>query len=248
MTRRWGCIGLAIFGVAALVFRPQIRPMPRLLYNPSPSAPIGWYRVLPQETYQRGDLVASSLPEDVAGFAEQRGYLPRGAPVIKTIGAQEGELYCVTATGLNLEGYGTLTRLPTDGQGRVLIGLDRGCRSVKSGHILLVSAQSTGSFDGRYFGETPVGLVLGRAEYLGTVEGLSSRNDLEVGWARGLGADGKIKAHGSMLGLTPCLHINFYGATNKVLCPGLKQTGLESACCRGSNSRKCPAFHLRQRP
>jgi len=248
MMRRWPWIGLTILGVAALGFEPLVRPMPKLIYNPSPSAPIGWYRVLPQETYQRGDVVVSLLPEDIAAFAALRGYLPRDTPVIKTIGAQEGDRYCVTAMGLKLVGHELLARLSTDRDGRDLSGLDRGCRSVEHGHILLISMENSGSFDARYFGETPIDLVIGRAEYIGKIDGRYGRDNLEAGGARGLGADGKIKAHGSMLGLTPCLHINFYGTANRVTCPGFGEKGLKSALCRGSISQNFPALHANQRP
>src|SRR3546814_9631866 len=40
--------GFAAVGLAALAWAAFVQPLPRLIYNPSDSVPVGWYRVDPQ--------------------------------------------------------------------------------------------------------------------------------------------------------------------------------------------------------
>src|SRR3546814_4921719 len=48
--------GFAAVGLAALAWAAFVQPLPRLIYNPSDSVPVGWYRVQPL------DHRAASLP------------------------------------------------------------------------------------------------------------------------------------------------------------------------------------------
>ncbi|MEM6900381.1 MAG: hypothetical protein AAF583_11470 [Pseudomonadota bacterium] len=47
-------LGLFLLGLSSLP-----RKAPTILYNPSPSAEIGWYRIATVPAYERGDLVAA---------------------------------------------------------------------------------------------------------------------------------------------------------------------------------------------
>ena len=49
------------------------------------------------------------------------------------------------------------------------------------------------------------------------------------GGARGKGAQGKIKGDGAIQGITPCLHINFYGAV--IFFAALQILRMLSVCC-----------------
>ena len=49
------------------------------------------------------------------------------------------------------------------------------------------------------------------------------------GGARGKGAQGKIKGDGAIRGITPCLHINFYGAV--IFQAALRIFQMSSVCC-----------------
>ena len=40
--------GFVAVGLAALAWAAFVQPLPRLIYNPSDSVPVGWYRVDPQ--------------------------------------------------------------------------------------------------------------------------------------------------------------------------------------------------------
>lgn len=196
-------LGLALLGLSAL-----LNPEPRLIYNPSPSAPIGWYRVEPGTELTVGMLVASRLPEEAERLADRRQYLPRGMPVIKTVWAVSGDAYCLHADRLTMRGTAFPLALQ-DSSGRELPALERGCRAVAPGHVLLLSDAIGNSFDSRYFGEVPLSLVIGEAIYLGR------ERPGEVGdgaGARALGAQGKIKGPSAAGGLGRCLHISFKGA------------------------------------
>jgi type IV secretory pathway protease TraF len=77
--------GLSVCGLAALAWASFVHPLPRLIYNPSDSVAIGWYRVDPQghgidslpHSVSVGSIVLSTLPPDAAALAAQRGYLHR---------------------------------------------------------------------------------------------------------------------------------------------------------------------------
>jgi len=70
-------IGL-IITVAIVISTRQIiaPPQPRLLYNPSQSAAVGWYRVQPNLPIERGSQVAAYAPEWARRLADKRGLFP----------------------------------------------------------------------------------------------------------------------------------------------------------------------------
>ena len=195
--------GLALLALSAL-WQPELR----LIYNPSPSAAIGWYRIDPGPEVSPGMLVASWLPEEAERLADRRQYLPRGTPVIKTVWAVSGDRYCVQDGGLSVRGSRFEVR-SEDRSGRPLPVLEEGCRSVAEGHVLLLSNAIGNSFDSRYFGEVSLALVIGEAIYLG--KGRAGEVGDGAG-ARAVGAQGKIKGSSADLDLRPCLHISFKGA------------------------------------
>src|SRR3546814_18814932 len=85
--------GLSACGLAALAWASFVHPLPRLIYNPSDSVAVGWYRVdplghgtaSPPSPLSEGSNVLSALPPDAAVLAPQRGYLPaRGPPLTRS--------------------------------------------------------------------------------------------------------------------------------------------------------------------
>jgi len=79
---------IAVVTLCAASVTQIVRPtVPRVLYNPSPSAPIGWYRLRPNVIANRDDLVAAYAPKNGAVIAVERGYLPQNIPLIKTVWA-----------------------------------------------------------------------------------------------------------------------------------------------------------------
>ena len=90
-----GFVGLIItLAVVASARQIIAQPQPMLLYNPSPSAAIGWYRVQADLPVNRSAQVAGYAPEWARLMADERGYLPYDYPLIKTVWAVEGDEVC----------------------------------------------------------------------------------------------------------------------------------------------------------
>jgi conjugative transfer signal peptidase TraF len=154
-------------GTAAAALPAVRRPDVRLVYNASASAPLGWYLIRPATTPQVGDYVLATLPGAAAALAAQRGYLPLGVPILKQVGAVEGQHVCITGDALLVDGapFGRLRR--SDSHGRSLIGWPQ-CRRLSNGELMLLSTTNPASFDSRYFGPVSQSAVRGKAVPLWT--------------------------------------------------------------------------------
>jgi len=86
-----GVITLAIIGTSGQMLFP---PKPVLFYNPSYSAPVGWYKLRVNEPIVTGAQVAAYAPEWARIMADERGYLPYDYPLIKTVWAVYGDEVC----------------------------------------------------------------------------------------------------------------------------------------------------------
>src|SRR3546814_12193379 len=73
-------------GLAALARASFVPPAAHIIYNPSDSVPIGWYRIRPTGPTHIGSIVLARLPADVAALAAARGSLPSHLPHLKQIG------------------------------------------------------------------------------------------------------------------------------------------------------------------
>jgi len=70
---------LAVVGTTLQITMP---PRPKILYNPSSSAPIGWYQVTDNPSPKRHDLIAAYAPEWARRLGEERSYLPYDYPLV----------------------------------------------------------------------------------------------------------------------------------------------------------------------
>lgn len=138
----------------------------RVIYNPTASAPLGFYAVEAAEPPHVGDLVVSRLPAGAAALADRRLYVPSSVPVVKTVAAIGGNRVCREGAKLSVDGRVIATARTRDGAGRPLPAWS-GCQVLATRQVLLLSGHPS-SFDGRYFGPTDAGLVLGRARPLWT--------------------------------------------------------------------------------
>ena len=204
-------LGSALIALPATGLLPSI-----LLYNPSESAPQGWYRIESLEYVSRGDQVVSNLPQEAAEFASQRGYLPRGIPVIKTVAALEGDTVCDTGGVLAINDVPTVRMLAADKAGRPLPSPWRTCRLLLPDEVLLLSDRTQESFDGRYFGAVRKTDIIGRAVWMDSA--VQARSEGMRRQLRGR-TECKIKAHGANQGPLPCLHIDFYGSIPEDIVP-----------------------------
>lgn len=113
---------------------------------------------------------SASVPlDDLAGFLDERRYLPRGLPLLKRVLALSGTTVCrngaeITAYGMT---YGQARE--RDGQGRPL-PVWQGCRTLRADEAFFMNWESPDSFDGRYFGPLPLSTVVGRAIPLWTTD------------------------------------------------------------------------------
>ena len=173
LIRVLGALSLAALCTASLVqiVRPSV---PRLLYNPSPSAPIGWYRLRPDVYAKRDDLVAALAPVSGAALALERDYFPPNIPLIKTVWAVSGQQICHLDGQVLVQGRPALIVLKHDVLGRALPSRS-GCYELLKDEVFLVSNDVQTSFDSRYFGPVKRDNLLGRVEYLGKLKGRSER-------------------------------------------------------------------------
>ena len=138
-----------------------IAPHPRLLWNASPSAPIGLYWLRPDQDPQMGALVAIHPPATLGRFMAKRRYLPLGVPLLKHVAAQAGSRVCRWGTQISIDGQTVAAALLVDSHGRPL-PVWRGCRDIEPGQLFLLNP-SMDSLDSRYLGLIPASGLIGRA-------------------------------------------------------------------------------------
>jgi hypothetical protein len=96
--------GLSACGLAALAWASFVHPLPRLIYNPSDSVAVGWYRVDPLDPRTGSlprplsvDSIVLTRCRQAAALAAQRGYLPARVPLLKRVGAVAPQEVCIAA-------------------------------------------------------------------------------------------------------------------------------------------------------
>ncbi len=162
---------LAAFGVGY----PGLTPMPiKLIWNASASAPIGLYTIDFDGSFEVTDLVAVEAPEPLATFLADRGYLPKGVPLMKRVLAVSGQTVCRTNFIITVDGIEVGTALARDRAGRDL-PVWQGCRRVHTGEVFLMNWEVRDSLDSRYFGVISTDQIIGRAVPLWTDEDSDGR-------------------------------------------------------------------------
>jgi conjugative transfer signal peptidase TraF len=146
------------------------RPSPHLLWNASPSVPIGLYALSKIDTLKPGDLVAAKPPPALSRFMAERFYLPEGLPLIKHVGAVPGDTVCRQGQVIFIDGDPVATAEFRDHLGRTLPAW-QGCHRLAAKDVFLLNSEVPDSFDGRYFGVLPLSSVLGRTVPLFTRTG-----------------------------------------------------------------------------
>ncbi len=165
--------GLSACGLAALAWASFVSPLPRVIYNPTDSVPVGWYRVDPfdwltdplHNPVQVDSIVLVPLPVEAATLAAQRDYLPLGIPLLKRVGAIAPQQVCVIGRSVRIDGVPVAAVLPADHLGRPLPSWQQ-CRRLRPGELFLLSTTNPASFDSRYFGPVAASAVLGVAHPL----------------------------------------------------------------------------------
>jgi len=157
------CYAVAVL-IAAVVLTIVMPLRPLLVWNASASAPIGLYAVTPPHDLRVRDMVIARLPPAWRSLADSRRYLPAAVPLVKRVAAAPGDTVCAVGQDIFVNGRWVAERRIADGRGRPMPGWT-GCVTLRDGAVFLLT-EDTASFDGRYFGPTQRGELVGRAHLL----------------------------------------------------------------------------------
>ncbi len=157
---------LSACGLAALAWASFVTPSAHVVYNPSNSVPVGWYRIEPvnppADSLHVGSIVLARLPAEPAALAAQRGYLPSHIPLLKRVGAIAPQHVCIVGGVVRIDGVPVAAVLRADRLGRPLPSWPQ-CRALTEGELFLLSVTNPASFDSRYFGPIAASAVIGEA-------------------------------------------------------------------------------------
>jgi conjugative transfer signal peptidase TraF len=159
-TRRVAVLMAGAVGVLALAWSLTPRSY-RLVYNPTTSAPAGWYIVDGHADLRVDDYVLAYLPAEAARLADERQYLPLSVPILKRVGAVGSQCVCISGDSILIDGRITAQALRRDSRGRAL-PIWKHCGALASDELFLLSITNPASFDSRYFGPIPRGSVIGK--------------------------------------------------------------------------------------
>ena len=165
-----GVMTLAVIGTAGQIIFP---PKPVLLYNPSESAEVGWYRLKQDQPIILGAQVAAYAPEWARKLADARGYLPYDYPMIKTVWAVNGDEVCYNNQSVSVPKRPDIPVLGQDVLGRDM-PQKSGCIVLGLGEYMLLSPDVQTGFDSRYFGPVRAENILGVVQYLENQKNLKS--------------------------------------------------------------------------
>jgi conjugative transfer signal peptidase TraF len=161
MTFAWKTL-LAMSGAAtSLALTAALPPAPLLVWNTTASAPVGLYRLAPTGRPAAGDLVVARVPEPLASWFDEAGYLPRGVPLVKHVAAVTGQRICRSGEVLTVDGRFAAQDRDRDRFGRRL-PVWSGCYRLGRDELLLLNG-APDSLDGRYFGPSHQSDLIGRA-------------------------------------------------------------------------------------
>ncbi|WP_334146676.1 S26 family signal peptidase [Hyphomicrobium sp.] len=149
-------------GATLVVFPLWHQPRVRLIWNASASVPVGLYRVLAPRDPKAGALVVVTPTDELARFLAERGYLPRGLPLIKRLMARAGATVCRVGALITVDGAMRGVAHAHDSRGRPLPRW-QGCRTLDDDEVFVMNRDAPDSFDGRYIGPLPVLAITGRA-------------------------------------------------------------------------------------
>jgi conjugative transfer signal peptidase TraF len=134
---------------------------PFLVWNASASVPIGLYRVT-SAPIATGAFAVVRLPQQLAAFAQRRGYLVATSYSLKPVAAVAGDRVCRFGARLFVRHRHVANANVRDAHGRPLPAW-QGCQTVAVGSVFLL-APHPASFDSRYFGPLSLIDIVGRAE------------------------------------------------------------------------------------
>jgi conjugative transfer signal peptidase TraF len=155
LARTWlgiGAAAIALLAVASLNARDW------LIYNHTPSVPMGWY-VRGSDELARGALVTVRAQDVAADYAAARNFTDDGDRFIKRIAANDGDRVCADEDAIRINDRTVAHRAVHDSQGRALPHWS-GCHTLSADEVFLMG-DTDDSFDSRYFGPVSVADIEG---------------------------------------------------------------------------------------
>jgi conjugative transfer signal peptidase TraF len=150
---------LGLLAVSALTTALACLVASHLIWNRTPSMPLGVYARTPSVRVDEGVLVALRVPASVRPLVHERRYLPDGSLLIKPVAAVAGDHVCVHRGMLYINGEPFGAVLTRDTEDRELPEY-RGCGVLPEGQVFLASHHPR-SFDSRSFGPVDVHALQG---------------------------------------------------------------------------------------
>ncbi|SDG43411.1 conjugative transfer signal peptidase TraF [Bradyrhizobium sp. Rc2d] len=162
--------------IAALVAgaRVFVHPAPRLIWNATASTPTGFYTLHPIGQLRALELVVVRLPEPIANVLAERGFLPKGVPLLKHVMALPGQIVCRSGDVITVDTVDIGAAHDRDHLGRPLPRWS-GCSTLQPDEVFLMNPTAPDSLDGRYFGSLPITSIVARAVPLWTDEAADGR-------------------------------------------------------------------------
>lgn len=162
MTRQkriWSIVFVG-FLVVLLAVVSAVEFAPRIIWNATPSAPIGLYRIV-DKSPKFGDWVLVEPRSEVQEFIESRAYLPPDTPLLKRVAAKNGDEICRENEQIFVRKIYIADALVVDSHGREMPQWS-GCFVLGEDQYFLLNEHSK-SLDGRYFGKTHSNEIIGVA-------------------------------------------------------------------------------------
>jgi len=141
-----------VVGIGLVLASTRVDTRPILVWNASPSLPVGLYGVMAQPP-QLGDRVLARLPPRLAALAARRGYLAPTAYLLKPVAAINGDRVCRLGDRIYVRGR-FAARAKARDRARRALPTWQGCQTLRPGEVFLL-APDPDSFDSRYFGGLP---------------------------------------------------------------------------------------------
>lgn len=159
---RAGWLAAAVCAVSGVAVPLGVAPPKLLLWNASASVPVGLYALRSVDNPEIADLVVVVPPEPLAAYLAQRGYLPRGVPLLKRVAALPGQQVCRSGITISVDRAALGDARDRDARDRALPTW-QGCRILSADELFLMNWQAVDSFDGRYVGPIPRSSIIARA-------------------------------------------------------------------------------------
>jgi conjugative transfer signal peptidase TraF len=147
-------------GVGAMLHGMVAPARPRLVWNTTPSAPVGLYLVLSIPP-RRGALLVVEPPPRLRRFLTSRGYLSPRSRLIKTLAAVPGDRVCRRHSAVWIQGHRVASAHLLDRHQRRLPAW-HGCHILGATQAFLLGA-APDSLDSRYFGPIDARYIVGVA-------------------------------------------------------------------------------------